>query len=81
MNLQEEMVKRIKAAMPDAEVQLTDLAGGDHLQAVIVSSSFEGQLRVDRQRAVYSALGDLMHGPIHALTFKTLTPAQAAQEG
>ncbi|MFN3199595.1 MAG: BolA/IbaG family iron-sulfur metabolism protein [Bradymonadia bacterium] len=81
MNLQDEMVKRIKAAMPDAEVRLKDLAGGDHWQATIVSSSFEGLMRVDRQRAVYAALGELMHGPIHALTFQALTPAQAAEQG
>lgn len=80
MSLQDDMVTRIKAAMPDAEVTLTDLAGGDHWQAVIVSSTFEGLSPVDRQRAVYAALGDLMHGPIHALTFRTLTPAQAAAQ-
>ena len=75
MNIQEEMVKRIKATFPDAQVQLTDMTGTrDHWQAVIISASFEGMSRINRQRSVYAALGELMHGPIHALTFQTKTP-------
>jgi stress-induced morphogen len=74
------MVRRIRASMPDAEVELTDLTGGgDHWQAVVVSAAFEGKPPVARQRAVYAALGELMQGPVHALTLRTLTPAQAGR--
>lgn len=77
--LKSEMERRIKAALPDARIELRDLTGtADHWQAVIVSAGFEGITPVARQRAVFAALGELMHGPIHALTLKTLTPAQAA---
>ena len=78
MDIQEEIIKRIHTAFPDAQVQLRDMTGArDHWQAVIVSAAFEGMSRINRQRSVYAALGDLMHGPIHALTFQTKTPDQA----
>ncbi len=77
MELRDEMIRRIQIAFDDAEIQLMDMTGGgDHWEARIVSEAFEGMSRVNRQRAVYAALGELMHGPIHALTFKTLTPAE-----
>jgi stress-induced morphogen len=80
MNMREEITKRITEAMPDARIELVDLTGGnDHWQAVIVSTAFEGKNPVARQRAVFAALGELMHGPIHALTLRTLTPEQAQQ--
>jgi BolA protein len=47
---------------------------------MIVSQDFEGMSRLQRQRGVYAALGELMHGPIHALTFRTLTPEQFEME-
>lgn len=78
-DLRSEIERRITAALPDARIELRDLTGtNDHWQAVIVSQGFEGQSPVARQRAVFAALGDLMNGPIHALTLKTLTPAQAS---
>jgi stress-induced morphogen len=68
--------------MPDAQIELRDLTGGgDHWQAVIVSQAFDGQTPIARQRLVFGALGELMHGPIHALTLKTLTPQQAESNG
>ncbi|MEE2756471.1 MAG: BolA family protein [Myxococcota bacterium] len=77
MNLKDEMSNRIKAAFDDAEIFLADYTGGgDHWEATIVSSAFEGMSRVQKHRSVYAALGELMHGPIHALTFRTLTPEQ-----
>ena len=78
MDIQEEIVRRIQTAFPDAQVELTDMTGTkDHWQAVIVSAGFEGMSHINRQRSVYAALGELMSGPIHALTFKTHTPEQA----
>ena len=81
MNIQQEMIHRIQAVYPDAKIELTDMTGtADHWQAVIVSSHFEGMGRLARQRSIYAALGELMSGPIHALTFKTLTPKQQEEE-
>ena len=52
---------------------------GRHFFATIVSAEFEGTSRVARQRRVYQALGDRMREQIHALSMKTLTPAEWAQ--
>ncbi|MCA2998405.1 MAG: BolA family transcriptional regulator [Rhodocyclaceae bacterium] len=49
---------------------------GAHFQAVIVSSAFDGKSRVARHQVVYGALGDRMREEIHALSMKTLTPAE-----
>jgi acid stress-induced BolA-like protein IbaG/YrbA len=51
---------------------------GRHFFATIVSSSFEGASRVARHQQVYRALGDRMREQIHALSMKTLTPAEWA---
>jgi acid stress-induced BolA-like protein IbaG/YrbA len=54
---------------------------GRHFFATIVSAGFEGLPRVRRHQAVYAALGDRMREQIHALSMKTLTPAEwAAQD-
>lgn len=50
--------------------------GGGHFRAVVVSTRFEGRTPVQRQRLVYEALGDAMGSEIHALSMRTLTPAQ-----
>ena len=58
-----------------SHIEVKDLTGTkDHYEAVIVASAFEGLNRVAQQRLVFAALGELMSGPIHALTFKTYTP-------
>ena len=68
----------IRAAIPDAQVEITDLAGdGDHYAARVVSESFRGLSRVAQQRAVYAALGGRMGGVLHAL----LAPRQRRQTG
>jgi acid stress-induced BolA-like protein IbaG/YrbA len=51
---------------------------GRHFFATIVSTEFEGQSRVRRHQRVYAALGDRMREQIHALSMKTLTPAEHA---
>ena len=52
---------------------------GRHFFATIVSAEFEGTTRVRRHQRVYAALGDRMREQIHALSMKTLTPAEWAQ--
>ena len=49
---------------------------GAHFEAVIVSPAFEGLNRVRRHQLVYSALGDRMREEIHALSMRTLSPAE-----
>lgn len=49
---------------------------GQHFEAVIVSKAFEGRNRVQRHQLVYAALGDRMRQEIHALSMRTLTPAE-----
>ena len=51
---------------------------GRHFFATIVSAEFEGLSRVRRHQRVYAALGDRMREEIHALSMKTLTPAEHA---
>ncbi|MEO7240100.1 MAG: BolA family transcriptional regulator [Sphingomicrobium sp.] len=65
----------IRAAIPDAEVVITDLAGdGDHYAARVVSASFAGLNRVKQHQAVYAALGGRMGGELHALQLETAAP-------
>jgi acid stress-induced BolA-like protein IbaG/YrbA len=54
---------------------------GQHFQALVVSSAFEGRSRVQRHQLVYKALGDRMREEIHALSMQTLTPDEAKQNG
>ena len=71
-----EIEDMIQAAIPDAQVQITDLAGdGDHYAARVVSESFRGVSRVERTRRVYAALGGRMGGELHALQLTTDVPA------
>jgi acid stress-induced BolA-like protein IbaG/YrbA len=49
---------------------------GRHFFATIVTAEFEGRSRVARHQRVYAALGDRMREQIHALSMKTLTPAE-----
>ena len=71
----EDIADMIRAAIPDAEVEITDLAGdGDHYAARVVAESFRGMSRVTQQRAVYAALGGRMGGVLHALQLTTAVP-------
>jgi stress-induced morphogen len=66
----------IVAAIPDAAVTMTDLAGdGDHYAAKVVSASFAGMSRIARTRAIYAALGGRMGGELHALQLTTDVPS------
>ena len=65
----------IKAAFPDATVEIRDLAGdGDHYQALITSAAFAGLSRVRQHKLVYEALGGRMGGELHALQLTTAVP-------
>ena len=70
-----EIEKLIKAALPDAQVTIRDLAGdGDHYAAHVVSDSFRGKTRVQQHQIVYAALKGAMGGQLHALALTTASP-------
>jgi stress-induced morphogen len=72
----EEIEGMILAAIPDAQIEIKDLAGdGDHYSARVVSESFRGQSRIIQQRRVYEALGGRMGGVLHALQLTTAIPS------
>ncbi|HEX8387851.1 MAG TPA: BolA family transcriptional regulator [Sphingomonas sp.] len=71
----DEIEALIKQAIPDAEVEITDLAGdGDHYAARVTARSFAGMSRVAQTRAVYAALGGRMGTTLHALQLTTSVP-------
>jgi stress-induced morphogen len=67
--------KMIKVAMPDAIVDIRDLAGdGDHYSANVISEAFRGKNRVQQHQMVYEALKGNMGGVLHALALQTSAP-------
>ncbi len=63
----------IREALPDARIEIKDLAGdGDHYAATVVSSAFKGKSRVQQHQMVYSALQGRMGGALHALALTTV---------
>lgn len=65
----------IRAALPDAQVTVEDLAGdGDHYAATVVSEQFRGIPRVRQHQIVYAALQGRMGGELHALALQTSAP-------
>ena len=70
-----EIERLIREAIPDAEVEIRDLAGdGDHYAARVVSATFAGMPRVRQHQRVYAALGGRMGGELHALQLETGVP-------
>lgn len=68
--------RMIKDALPDAKVEIKDLAGdGDHYAATVVSEAFRGKSRVQQHQLVYAALKGKMGGELHALALETSAPA------
>ena len=74
----DEVQQYIAAGLPCTH--LVDEGDGQHFFATIVSGEFEGKSRVMRHQRVYQALGDRMREQIHALSMKTLTPAEWAAQ-
>jgi stress-induced morphogen len=68
----DEIERLIRAAFPDARVEIKDLVGdGDHYSATVVSSAFRGKSRVQQHQMVYGALKGQMGGALHALALTT----------
>jgi BolA protein len=81
--------QRLTLALAPSELDLVDEStlhaghagarpqGESHFRLLIVSARFAGKSRLERQRMVFAALGDLMHAEIHALTITALAPGEA----
>ena len=65
----------IKEAIPDAVIEIRDLAGdGDHYAATVISEAFRGKTRVQQHQMVYNALKGGMGSDLHALALQTSAP-------
>ncbi|HSD10913.1 MAG TPA: BolA family transcriptional regulator [Candidatus Binatia bacterium] len=93
MTTAERIARRLRQALAPVHLEILDesakhaghagaAAGGGHFSCTIVSEAFRGRSRLERHRAVYRALGDLLKREVHALALETLDPTQwAAKEG
>ena len=67
-----EIERFIKEALPDASVEIRDLAGdGNHYAATVMSAAFAGKSRVQQHQMVYASLKGRMGGELHALALTT----------
>jgi stress-induced morphogen len=65
--------EKITAAIPDAQIELVDLAGdNDHWQVTVKSSAFAGLSKLQQHKMVYGAFGEHMGTTLHALSVKTV---------
>jgi BolA protein len=89
MTVADAIRQRLTAALAPARLDLIDESarhaghagarpqGESHFRLTIVAPAFAGRSRIERQRLVFAALGDLMQSDIHALAITALTPAEA----
>ena len=71
----QEIENLIQEALPDATIEIRDMAGdGDHYAAVVISESFRGKSRVQQHQMVYDALKGNMGEALHALALQTSIP-------
>jgi len=71
MNLKE-IENLIREALPDATIDIQDLAGdGNHYSATIISSQFSGKSKIEQHKMVYNSLKGKMGNELHALAIKT----------
>jgi len=83
-----EMLRRLNSALSPTKVELIDdseqhrghggynPAGESHFSLKIESAAFEGKSRVERQRMIYGALGELMDSRVHALSIRATAPGE-----
>lgn len=83
-----EMLRRLNSSLSPARVELVDdserhrghggynPAGESHFTLTIESAAFAGKSRVERQRMIYKALGELMEHPVHALSIRATAPGE-----
>jgi BolA protein len=89
MTTAERIASRLQQALAPVHLEILDesdkhaghagaAAGGSHFSCTIVAEAFRGLSMVERHRAVYRALGDLLNRDVHALALETLDPRQWA---
>tara|TARA_Y100000590_G_scaffold313762_1_gene354680 strand:- start:939 stop:1187 length:249 start_codon:yes stop_codon:yes gene_type:complete len=67
-----EIEKLIKEALPDAKIDIQDLAGdGNHYSAIVTSAQFSGKSKIEQHKMVYNSLRGKMGNELHALAIKT----------
>jgi BolA family transcriptional regulator, general stress-responsive regulator len=83
-----EMLRRLRSALSPTNVELFDDSeqhrghggynpeGESHFSLKIQSAAFAGKNRVERQRMIYAALGDLMEARVHALSIRASAPGE-----
>ena len=83
-----EMVRRLTSSLSPTRIELIDESeqhrghaghdprGESHFALTIECASFAGQSRVERQRAIYAAIGELMEERVHALSIKAIAPEE-----
>ena len=83
-----EMLRRLDSALSPTRIELVDdseqhrghggynPAGESHFSLRIESAAFAGKNRVERQRMIYAALGDLMRERVHALSIRATAPGE-----
>jgi len=93
MSVRDTILKKLTAALDPARLDVVDDSeshrghggwreGGEtHFDVVAVAAAFEGHSRVARQRLILDALSDELSGPVHALSMRCMTPAEAARQG
>jgi len=68
----------VEQGLPGAQATVRDTTGtNDHFELQVIASAFEGKGPIERHRMVYAALGALVGAEIHALSLRTVTPAEA----
>ena len=93
MRVRAEIERRLKAGLsPDRLTVIDESArhrghagarpeGESHFRVIVVAAAFAGRSRIERQRMVHAALGDLMQTDIHALGITARTPDEAGEPG
>lgn len=88
MGVAEQLATRLRQGLAPVHLDIVDFSaahaghagarpeGESHFQVTLVAEAFMGRSRLERQRLVLGAAGDLMQGRVHALTITALTPAE-----
>jgi BolA protein len=83
-----EMLNRLRAALAPSRLDLVDdseqhrghggynPSGESHFSLAIEAEVFTGKSRIERQRMVHAALGDLLHERVHALSIRARAPGE-----
>jgi acid stress-induced BolA-like protein IbaG/YrbA len=74
-----DITRLIEAGFANASVRV-ESDDNTHFAALVVAEEFEGVRKLQRHQMVYKTLGTLVGNEIHALSLRTLTPAEYADQ-